>query len=186
MIEKLKKMLKNKKNENLIVFLIILVITLVIINNIIKGDDKETKKDKYLNAELAVDNINTNVENDLEKRLKNILSKIDGVGEVSVLVTYSESKQIIPMYNQSMSKSITEEKDTSGGIRTIESEDNESSVVTGSDSNPVTQKTINPILEGAIVTAQGAGNSNVKTNIISAVEAVTGLATHKIRVFEQK
>lgn len=73
-----------------------------------------------------------------------------------------------------------------GGVRTIESEDNEKSVVTGSDSNPVTGKTVNPTIEGAVVTAQGAGNSLVKTNIISAVEAVTGLATHKIQVFQMQ
>ena len=41
-----------------------------------------------------------------------------------------------------------------------------------------------PVIEGAIVTAQGAGNANVKTSIVSAVEAVTGLAVHKIQVFE--
>ena len=87
------------------------------------------------------------------------------------------------MYNDSNKKSTTEENDTSGGVRTIESEDNEKSVVTTSDSNPVTQTTINPKIEGAIVTASGANDINVKTNIISAVEAVTGLSTHKIQVF---
>lgn len=45
-------------------------------------------------------------------------------------------------------------------------------------------KTIMPKIEGAIITAQGASNIDVKTNIIQAVEAVTGLATHKIQVFE--
>lgn len=45
-------------------------------------------------------------------------------------------------------------------------------------------KTVNPSIEGAIITARGANNSNVKTNIISAVEAVTGLPTHKIQVFQ--
>ena len=39
-------------------------------------------------------------------------------------------------------------------------------------------------MEGAIITAKGADNVAVKTNIIQAVEAVTGLATHKIQVFE--
>ena len=55
---------------------------------------------------------------------------------------------------------------------------------TGSDSNPITQKNITPKIEGAIIAAQGASNANVKANIISAVEAVTGLPTHKIQVFE--
>lgn len=184
-MEKLKKMLKdkNKKIENLVAFLIILVITLVIINNIIKGDEPKKEKD-YSNAELASTSSNEVASDDLEARLEAILSKIEGVGEVSVLLTYSQSSQIIPMYNESTSKSVTEETDTSGGVRTIQAEDNEKSVVTGSDSNPVTQRSVYPTIEGAIVTAQGANNSNVKANIIAAVEAVTGLATHKIQVFE--
>ena len=49
---------------------------------------------------------------------------------------------------------------------------------------PVTQNIINPKIEGAIITAVGAKNGIVKTNIIQAVEAATGLPTHKIQVFE--
>ena len=186
-MEKLKNLFKdkNKKIENLVVFLVILVITLIVINNIIKEDDVDEEK-KYSGAELASVSTEETVQTSLEKRLENILSKIAGVGEVSVLITYSESSTIVPMYNESTSKSVTEETDTSGGVRTIQSEDSEKSVVTGSDSNPVTEKTVNPKVEGAIVTASGASNANVKANIISAVEAVTGLAAHKIQVFEQE
>lgn len=153
-MEKLKKMLKdkNRKIENLVVFLVILVITLIIINKIIKEDEPKATP-HYSNAELASVSSNSVGSDDLEKRLENILSKMDGVGEVSVLVTYSQSSQVIPMYNESNSKSVTEETDTSGGTRTIEAEDNEKSVVTGSDSNPVTERTVNPRIEGAIVTA---------------------------------
>lgn len=45
---------------------------------------------------------------------------------------------------------------------------------------------IKPKIEGAIITAVGAGNGTVKNNIVQAVEAVTGLQTHKIQVFEMK
>lgn len=51
---------------------------------------------------------------------------------------------------------------------------------------PVTQSVIKPKIEGAIITAKGASNSDVKTNIVQAVEAATGLATHKIQVFEMQ
>ena len=119
-MEKLKKMLKdkNKKIENLVAFLVILVITLIIINNIIKGDEKE-KTPNYSNAELASTSSDSVNSDDLEKKFENILKKIDGVGEVSVLITYSKSSQIIPIYNESTSKSVTEETDTSVGVRTI-------------------------------------------------------------------
>ena len=49
---------------------------------------------------------------------------------------------------------------------------------------PVTQSIIKPQIEGAIITAVGAKDSIIKTNIVQAIEAATGLATHKIQVFE--
>lgn len=186
-LEKIKKIFNNKEKrvENLISFLVILVITLIFINKILKEDNKKEDTD-YTNevgVELASDNSNI-LSNELEKKLENILEKINGVGNVSVLLTYSESSSLVPIYNVSQSTSTTEEKDTSGGTRTITSEDNKKDVITDSSSNIVTEKQIMPKVEGAIVTAQGAKDSNIKSSIISAVEAVTGLANHKIQVFE--
>ena len=48
---------------------------------------------------------------------------------------------------------------------------------------PMTQTIVSPKVEGVIVTAEGASDVNVKTNIISAIEAITGVAAHKIQVF---
>ena len=66
--------------------------------------------------------------------------------------------------------------------------DSQKEVIYKEDSNgnqePVTQSIISPKIEGAIITAQGADNAEVKTSIIQAVEAATGLATHKIQVFK--
>ena len=101
-----------------------------------------------------------------------------------MLITYSESSTLVPIYNVSSSTSTVEEKDTSGGTRTTETQNNQKDVITDGTSNVITEKMIKPIVEGAIITAQGAEDSVVKSNIISAVEAVTGIATHKIQVFE--
>ena len=51
---------------------------------------------------------------------------------------------------------------------------------------PITKNTESPKMEGAIIVAEGAENIDVKTNIIEAVEAATGLATHKIQVFKME
>ena len=91
-------------------------------------------------------------------------------------------------YNESTKNSNTEETDTSGGTRTIQETDSQKDIIyqeTNGDKVPITQKIIQPKIEGAIITAKGADNVNVKNNIIQAVEAVTGLATHKIQVFSQ-
>ena len=93
------------------------------------------------------------------------------------------------MYNENEKTSTTEESDTSGGTRKIQETDTQKDIIYKEDSGekiPITQKVINPKVEGAIITAKGASDATIKTNIIQAVEAVTGLATHKIQVFEMK
>ena len=128
-------------------------------------------------------------EKELKENLETILSKIQGVGEVNVFINYSESSEIIPMYNENTKTSNTQETDTSGGTRTIEESDSQKEIIyeeNDGEKTPITQKVVEPKIEGAIITAQGAGNADVKSSIIQAVEAVTGLATHKIQVFEME
>ena len=71
-----------------------------------------------------------------------------------------------------------------GGTRTIETSDENREIIVDSENNPITEKVIMPKIEGAIIIAQGGENATIKTNIIQAVSAVTGLATHKIQVFK--
>jgi len=188
MIDNIKKIFNNKEKriENLVSFLVILIITLLIINKIL---DKDNDKDIYENkvgVELANNNLTylENEKDDLEKRLENILEKIDGVGNVSVMITYSESKKVFPIYNTSLNQSKTEEKDDSGVNKITETINEEKEIVKDNNSNIILEKVVMPQVEGAIITAKGASNPTIRGNIISAVEAVTGIATHKIQVYE--
>lgn len=189
--EKINQLFKSegnnkKKIENLSFFLIILVVTVIAINVIWKDENKEEKQDNdQISKKLAYSEETISVENDLESRLEDILSNIYGVGKVKVLLTYNETEELIPIYNKKDKKSTTNEVDSSGGTRIVEETDTSEEVVYQNE-EIITQKTISPKIEGAIITAQGANNSMVKTNIIQAVEAATGLATHKIQVFEKQ
>lgn len=184
----------KKKIESLIMLIIILVITIIAINSIWNSDKKSSDEIKNTsNKKLAVNNneINLNSEtynsNSLEKNLESILSSMNGVGKTKVFINYSESSTVEAMYNETTKESSTEETDTSGGVRTIQQTDTQKDVIYSEESGsktPVTQKVTNPIIEGAIITAEGANNLDVKADIISAVSAATGLASHKIQVFE--
>ena len=119
-------------------------------------------------------------------RLQDILESINGVGKVKTLIKYSESSTVVAMYNETNSESKTEENDGSSSKNVTEVESKKEIVYTDENgkNKPITEKVIMPVIEGAIITAQGASNANVKSSIVSAVEAVTGLAVHKIQVFE--
>ena len=189
MVKKQEDIPNKKKIENLVVFLIILIITIVVINVIWNEEDTEeneelTDESKVLATEEVED---TQEEDEIVKNLEEILSKIDGVGEVKVMLTYSQTSQSVPLYDEETSETVTEETDSEGGTRKITETDSKTEIVyeeIDGNKSPVIQSTITPTIEGAIITAQGAGNATVKSNIVQAVEAVTGVATHKIQVFE--
>ena len=191
MFERFKKMFSEedtkKRNENLIAFLIILVITLVIINKILSEDESESENVAENNAELVTQS-STEIEEiggyyeSLITELEEILSKISGVGKVEVMITYSESSSISPLYNESTSSSVSTSSDGTTTETTSESKE----IFTDSSDEAVIEKYIMPTIEGAIIIAEGADDLTVKANIVSAVEAATGLLSHKIQVFKMQ
>ena len=187
----------NKKNiENLVVFLILLIITIIAINTIWGGKKEETNQENgNTSYKKLAENINNSIDSNnsqlneynLEENLEDILSKIAGVGKVKVLVTYSETSEVVAMYNEKNTSNNTEETDTNGGVRKIEQTDTDKEIIyeeKNGQKTPITQKVIMPKIEGAIVTAEGASNPAIKTNIIQAVSAATGISTYRIQVFE--
>ena len=186
----------NKKNiENLVVFLILLIITVIAINTIWGGKKEKTKQEDNTSYTKLAENINNSIESNnnqfneynLEENLEDILSKIAGVGKVKVLVTYSETSEVVAMYNEKNTSNNTEETDTNGGVRKIEQTDTDKEIIyeeKNGQKTPITQNVIMPKIEGAIITAEGASDPIIKTNIIQAVSAATGISTYRIQVFE--
>lgn len=107
----------KKTVENLVVFVIILIATIIFINYIWNGNKKpkDDGKNHTTLAETTVTNGSVdNNDNTLESQLENILKKLEGVGDVKVLITYSETNKVIPMYNEDSQQSTTKEEDTQG------------------------------------------------------------------------
>lgn len=199
--EKIEKFLSKKepksekrKIENIVVFIIILIITIIVINMIINTDEKSKVYDNQLidaNKKLASttnqEDLNYQIQDNMVLELEEILSNISGVGNVKVMITYAQTSKTMPVYNEEGTQESTEETDSQGGTRKVNKTDTKKEIIyeeTDDGKKLITQSIISPVVEGAIITAQGANNATVKANIIQAVGAVTGLATHKIQVFE--
>ena len=107
-----------------------------------------------------------------EDRLSEILSKVDGAGKVSVMITYytSEEKDI------AFEKKHDKRGDTSNGFGG-ESTD-EKAVL--SKNEPVVLKEIYPSVKGVVVIAEGAASPEVRQALSDAVSTSMGVAVHKI------
>ncbi|MDO4473456.1 MAG: stage III sporulation protein AG [Eubacteriales bacterium] len=126
----------------------------------------------------------------LEQKLEDSLSKIEGAGEVSVMITWkSSSEKIVEKDKESTSESL-EETDSQGGSRTtknITSSDRSIYRNSGEGSEegePYVTKEISPVVEGVIIIAQGGDHPVVVQNITEAVQALFDIDTHKIKVMK--
>ena len=114
-----------------------------------------------------------------EKKLEKALSKIDGVGEVSVILTLRSSiQQEAAWDDESNYESDADGAYTSNGRRTLVK------VQSGSSSqSPVVLTYYYPEYRGALVIVEHL-NASTKLEITDAVSALTGLSTDKVSVIQ--
>lgn len=189
MKEKWKSFLKNKNNLILLVLvgILLLVINLPVEKNSTKSKLSDSESDNISKQSAAEDDLQEYCSY-LEEKLAKILSKLEGAGKVEVMISMKSSEEKIVEKDQSVSRSDTEETDSQGGNRKINSFDSRESTIydSGSTSQPYVVKVLVPKVEGIIVIAQGAGTGNVSKNISDALQALFGIEAHKIKVVKME
>lgn len=113
----------------------------------------------------------------INEQLADILSQIEGAGNVRVLLTLAKGEETI--YQTDDSISITGESSTTQ-VDTI--------IVTASDKSQtgLTRQVNPPTYLGAIIVCQGADKPTVQLAIVDAVSKVTGLGANCISVLKMK
>lgn len=125
----------------------------------------------------------------MEQRLREILSQMEGVGQVRVMITLKSSQELVVEKEQPCLRSSTNENDGQGGNRSVnqlETEDNTVYRTDGSVSEPYVIKTLPPQIEGVVVVAEGAGSGTVNRTIAEMVQALFGVEAHKVKVVKME
>ena len=126
----------------------------------------------------------------LEDRIEEILSSMEGVGQVQAMVTVSSSKELIVEKDEPINRSTVTETDGSGGTRSTNESNYEYETIYETDSNgnkiPYVVKHIEPQIQGITVVAQGGGDALIQKNISDVLEALFHLEAHKIKVVKMK
>lgn len=114
---------------------------------------------------------------DTEKKMETILSKINGVGELHLMLTPQTGTEQRLAQNTDLSYS--------GDQSAPDDFDRSSETVLASqsgDETPVVTQTFYPTWRGALIVCQGGGNAQVKLAVTQAVAALTGLSSDRITV----
>ena len=121
----------------------------------------------------------------LEKRLKQVLGQMDGVGKAEVMITLSDSGETIVEKDQKEQTNRIEESDASGGTRITTDQETEETTVyveNGSEKHPYVTKEVLPKVEGVLVVAEGGDDPKVISDISDTVMALFRVEAHKIKV----
>ena len=109
----------------------------------------------------------------LERKLETVLSKVEGAGPVSVVLTVKEGSRRIPAQDTEISGQ----------------DQSRQTVIISQGSGveqPVVLQNIYPKFQGALVVCPGGGDATVRLQLMEAVRALTGLSSEKISICRSK
>ena len=173
---------KIKKDQLLILFLIGILLMVIAVPTE-KKEDSET----YETIQNISSTDNTEYAQYLECQLENILSQMEGAGDVVCMVTLKSSAEQIIEKDLDVQDEVVTEEDSQGGKRTTnQTSRSEATIYNGEESGtPYVSKEISPKVEGVVVIADGGDNAVVVKNITEAIQALFGIESHKIRIVKK-
>ena len=173
---------KLKRSDWLILVLAGILILIIALPTDTKG--KKQAEETKENLSKETDTMEAS-KDEIEQKLEAILEKIDGAGEVKVMITYQDSGTQVVEKDKNTSENSVEESDSTGGVRsTKEQQLQESTVYDEADvgNTPFVSKELLPKVEGILIVASGGDNQKVKQNISEAVLALFQVEAHKIKI----
>ena len=170
-IDAVKEFFKSGKGQKLIVIAGLALIVLLYLSTLSFGGGEEAAK---LPADPAA------LEQQLEQRLEELLSRIDGVSDPKVMVTLDKTAEI--MYAQE-SRSSTSEESGSEISRTSGSSENSVVLVgSGSGKQVLEAGVIQPTVRGVTVVCGGAQDARIREKVVSAISGVLDIGASRICV----
>lgn len=176
---------KKTKTQNLVFLVILLTFALICINNIYKQDTTPTLSENKEKQDIS-NKTETSNYNNIEQNLKNILSQISGVSDVSVMITYSSKEQMIPVYD--VKEDTTIEEDSDGDVSKTSKKTTTEKTVAYEEIDgqkvAIVESKKSPDIIGVIIAAKGIDGSNM-IKIKEAVSNSLNIALHKVEVFSK-
>lgn len=136
----------------------------------------EIKSGTSAESNTSVDPGKSSVQS-LEQKLSELLSKVDGAGEVEVILTVAAGEEIIYQTNDDCADTDTTFSNNRNTVTVTDSDRNQTGLV---------RQVKSETYQGAIVVCSGANNPAVRLAIVDAVSRVTGLGANCISVLKMK
>ncbi len=183
------KGLKLLKKEHVAIVFILGVLLMVLALPLKSTEKKDSQKDQEKGEQTLVTDKTEEKKSYgeyLEKRMEEILSRMDGAGKVEVLITMKSSAEQVVAKDKNSTRSVSGAESAESGEE--HDENSEETVYAESDEGtvPYIVKEISPAVKGVLVVAEGGEDPVVRQNITEAVMALFSIESHKIKIVRMK
>ncbi|KXL53048.1 hypothetical protein CLNEO_15910 [Anaerotignum neopropionicum] len=173
---------ENKKTGNNILLVLLIGVLLVVLGKTFFPTEEKIVKASH---EEQITEVHNSSEQNMERRLAEILSKIQGAGQVDVMLTFRAGTESVVAHEEK-----TEETRSQENGKNSENLRKESSVVMTEDGNGSTSPLVLmenfPQVEGVVIVAEGGNNAVVCQALSSAAQALLDVPAHKIAILKMK
>lgn len=194
-MEKIKEKITKKSNKFTYMIILIIIAGVMILVVSYFNDSTPTflnlSNDTTFQENKREENLSTSTtyQDKVKNELKNILSKVKGVGEVDVIIHFEGGEELIPALDSEKSNTVTEERDSNGGNRVNNNNKDGTKVVMSSQGNstePLILKTYNPKIIGILIVAEGADDTRLSYELTKIVSSLYDISESKVSVIPMK
>ena len=161
---------ENKKMRSNILLALMLGILLLAAGKSFSDTEGETTSLPQMHVQEAENR-------ETEQRMAEILSKVEGAGEVDVMLTYRQMEEKSIAHNET--------REESGETLRMEQ-----TAILLEDGNGATEPLVltemSPVVEGVVIAAQGADSPAVAAALNQAAQALLDVPAHKVAVLKMK
>lgn len=171
----------KQSKVTLIMILGLVGILLIGISPMLKRNDGTEKNKSYTESYPSAEEYAAA----LETRLKDILGKIDGVGEVEVMITLKSGYTYTYAVTEKVDSDVSEEYKSEDQRKTQQKSTTEQNyvMVEGSSSaQPLVTALNEPEIKGVVVVCTGGGDAKVVAQVTNAVRTALDISSAKITV----
>ncbi len=154
-MNKLINRLKEIKHKEIILAIAAVVIMLFIYFSSFFSPQSDTKSVNYSEDYCAA----------MQNKIKEAVSKMEGVGKTEVVINWSSGVEIVTAQNTTVNGNST------------------SSQVVQSSGGPIVLKEIYPRAIGVLIICEGGNNAKIKVDIIMAISTLMDITAEKVLVF---
>lgn len=192
-MDSLRKFLNENENAKMYLVLVFAVGVILFTSSTLFDDTDvlETysisdKATSITNSEVISQSANeyTSYERELTEELENILSMVEGAGDVKCMITFANTTETVFATDYEEDISSVVERDSDNGERTTTNENKDEKLVFVGDDSPLVVKEVLPQVEGVIIVAKGGDNAYIKKQFTNVATTLLDVDAHKVQILK--